>query len=151
MLRNSGDTRAAVVDDCKDIAALNSENDLRQNVTQIRRFIENDLTHFTLLILNERLKGFAISGGFVADEITLMHILISPDQRKRGLGRKLLTDNLCFWRGKGAKRCLLEMRMSNNEAKSFYTKLGFAVDGFRPNYYLTDNFREDAILMSLSL
>ena len=102
-------------------------------------------------MLNERLKGFAISGGFVADEITLMHILISPDQRKRGLGRKLLTDNLCFWRGKGAKRCLLEMRMSNNEAKSFYTKLGFAVDGFRPNYYLTDNFREDAILMSLSL
>ena len=151
MLRNSGDTRAAVVDDCKDIAALNSENDLRLNVTQIRRFIENDLTHFTLLILNERLKGFAISGGFVADEITLMHILISSDQRKRGLGRKLLTDNLCFWREKGAKRCLLEMRMSNNEAKSFYTKLGFAVDGFRPNYYLTDNFREDAILMSLSL
>ena len=151
MLTDSGDTRTAVVDDCKDIAALYSANDLRLNVTQIRRFIENDLTHFTLSILNERLKGFAISGGFVADEITLMHILISQDQRKRGLGEKLLTDNLCFWRGKGAKRCLLELRMSNKEAKSFYKKLGFVVDGFRPNYYLTDNFREDAVLMSLPL
>ncbi|MDG1986441.1 MAG: GNAT family N-acetyltransferase [Halieaceae bacterium] len=151
MLRDSGDTRAAVVDDCKDLATLNLVNDLRLNVTQIRKFIEDDLTHFTLLILNEKLKGFAISGGFVADEITLMHIFISPDQRKRGLGEKLLTDNLYFWRGKGAKRCLLELRMSNNEAKNFYTKRGFTVDGFRPNYYLTNDFREDAILMSLPL
>ena len=149
MSRDSGDTRVAVVDDCKDIAALNAAYDLGLNVTQIRKSIEDDLTNFTLLILNDRLKGFAISGGFVVDEITLMHIFISPDQRKRGLGKKLLTDNLCFWRERGAKRCLLELRMSNNEAKSFYTKIGFAVDGFRPNYYLTNDFREDAILMSL--
>ena len=151
MSRNSGDTRAALADDCKDIAALNLAYDLGLNVSQIRKSIEDDLTNFTLLTLNDRVKGFAISGDFVADEITLMHIFISPGQRKQGLGGKLLADNLCFWREKGAKRCLLELRMFNNEAKSFYTKLGFTVDGFRPNYYLTNDFREDAILMSLLL
>ena len=149
MLSDSDVTRVAVVDDCKDLVALNAAYDQGLNVTQIRKSIEDDLTNFTLLTLNDRLKGFAISGGFVADEITLMHIFISPDQRKQGLGEKLLTDNLSFWREKGAKRCLLELRMSNKEAKSFYTKIGFAVDGFRPNYYLTNDFREDAILMSL--
>ena len=149
MLSDCDGTRIAVVDDCKDVAALNVAYDLGLSVTQIRKSIEDDLINFTLLILNDRLKGFAISGGFVADEITLLHIFISPDQRKRGLGEKLLNDNLCFWREKGAKRCLLELRMSNNEAKSFYTKIGFAVDGFRLNYYLTNDFREDAILMSL--
>ena len=149
MSRDSVNTRVAVVDDCKDVAALNAAYDLGLNVTQIRKSIEDDLTILTLLTLNDRLKGFAISGGFVGDEITLMHIFISSDQRKRGLGEKLLTDNLCFWREKGAKRCLLELRISNNEAKSFYTKIGFAVDGLRPNYYLTNDFREDAILMSL--
>ena len=63
MLSDSDATRVAVVDDCKDLVALNAAYDPGLNVTQIRKSIEDDLTNFTLLTLNDRLKGFAISGG----------------------------------------------------------------------------------------
>jgi ribosomal protein S18 acetylase RimI-like enzyme len=151
MSRDSGQTRVAESSDWIDIVALISMADLGLTISKVKKFIEDDLTNVTLLILNDRLTGFAISGAFIRDEVTLMHILVAADQRRRGLGEKLLNENLGFWKKKGAERCLLELRISNRGAKNFYSKIGFVVNGFRPGYYSKNDSREDAILMSVPL
>ena len=147
---DSSDIRAAISSDLKDIVTLAKLNNLGLTVTQIRRLLENGLNNFNLLTINDRLVGFAISGDCVVSEVSLMHLLVDSEYRGLGLGAKLVSENLKLWKEKGAGRCLLEVRISNKGAQEFYTKIGFIVDGFRPNYYSTTGSREDAVLMSLA-
>jgi ribosomal-protein-alanine N-acetyltransferase len=43
---------------------------------------------------------------------------------------------------------MLEVRASNLRAIDLYTRFGFTVDGRRKDYYLIENGREDAVLLS---
>ncbi len=144
------DIRAAIGSDFKDISTFAKLNNMDLTVTQIRRFLDNDSNSFNLLTINDRLVGLAISGDCVASEVTLMHLLVDSEHRGLGLGAKLVSEILKLWKERGVERCLLEVRISNKRAQEFYTKIGFIVDGFRPNYYSTTGSREDAVLMSLA-
>jgi ribosomal-protein-alanine N-acetyltransferase len=85
------------------------------------------------------------------DEANIDNVAVSPHYQGRGFGRALLLtalDNMCAI---GLKRCMLEVRESNVAAKALYENNGFVIDGVRPQYYKTQQGREDALLMSRRL
>jgi ribosomal-protein-alanine N-acetyltransferase len=54
-------------------------------------------------------------------------------------------------RESGAARILLEVRPSNDAARSLYAAAGFAEIATRRAYYPADESREDAIVLELEL
>ena len=86
---------------------------------------------------------------YVLDEGEIARIAVSDKWRRKGVGRKLLdyTCECCL--EKGVERLLLDVRESNESARSFYQNYGFEVDGVRKNFY--DMPKEHAVLMSMMI
>ena len=94
--------------------------------------------------------GFALIRVAPGEEEVLL-IAVRPEERGRGLGRKLLDRVIFDARGRNADRLFLEMR-ANNPAERLYRDIGFAPIGCRPEYYrLSDGSRIDAITFALRL
>ncbi len=84
----------------------------------------------------------------VADEGQITNIAVHPDVRKKGLASWLLEEFIGFAKQKELAFLTLEVRRSNEAAKSLYKKFGFVEVGMRPNYY---EQKEDALLFTLFL
>ncbi len=76
-------------------------------------------------------------------EIT--NVMIVPEERKKGIGEKMLLELMSRTREIGVREFTLEVRSQNMPAIGLYKKLGFAEEGVRPNFY-TDP-ADDAIIM----
>lgn len=87
----------------------------------------------------------------VLDELHLLNFCISPDFQAKGVGFRAFQGLLQHFENTCYELVLLEVRQSNRAAIRLYQKIGFQVDGKRPNYYPTTEGREDAVLMSLHL
>lgn len=85
------------------------------------------------------------------DEAELLDIGVAASQQRQGCGRSLLDAMLVLARTHGKQRVVLEVRASNQPAIALYQHAGFQQIGLRRAYYLTDNGREDAILMGYEL
>jgi ribosomal-protein-alanine N-acetyltransferase len=70
-----------------------------------------------------------------ADESELLTIAVRPAERRRGLGRRLLTAVIDHVREAGARSLLLEVGADNAAARALYAAAGFRVVGSRPAYY----------------
>lgn len=81
----------------------------------------------------------------IIDEAHVTNIAIRESYRGQGLGRRLLTELMRTAHWLGARRMTLEVRVSNERAKSLYRSMGFEPSGVRPAYY-SDNM-EDALIM----
>lgn len=82
---------------------------------------------------------------FIADELHVLNLAVSPEHRRRGVARRLM-DRVIEERAKaGANQIVLEVRRSGAAAQALYASLGFKPVGVRPRYY-ADN-QEDAIIM----
>lgn len=84
-----------------------------------------------------------------ADEMHIHNLVIEPESRRGGLGRRLLADALAFGAGVGVCRVYLEVRQSNWPALALYRASGFEAVGVRRGYY--DRPREDALELRLEL
>jgi ribosomal-protein-alanine acetyltransferase len=94
------------------------------------------------------LLGFLIAHRIAADW-ELENILVATHARRKGLGAFLLNHFISQARESQAKSIFLEVRESNQSARSLYEKLGFANIGSRENYYA--NPQENAVLCRLNL
>lgn len=100
-----------------------------------------------LLIEEEaRVQGFVIAR-VVGEEWEIENMAIAGPARRRGLGTRLLGELLDRARARGAKAVFLEVRKSNQAARSLYEKWAFLESGFRKRYYKDPE--EDAILYRL--
>ena len=95
-------------------------------------------------------------GYFVAmpgvDEMHLLNITVAPAAQGHGYGSFLIfaLTNLC--RENHAQQLWLEVRQSNERARTLYQRLGFTTVGVRKNYYPAPlSRREDAVVMSLQI
>lgn len=77
--------------------------------------------------------GFLMSRGAAGEEELLL-IAVSPDARRRGVGRALLQRFTNAARERGHLRLFLEMR-DGNPAEHLYRDFGFEPVGRRRNYY----------------
>ncbi len=84
----------------------------------------------------------------ILDEAHIGTFAVHPDQRRKGVGRRLLAESLLGAQAEGAKTALLEVRRGNLGAQALYHRFGFEVVGVRPRYYRDNN--EDALLLTLS-
>ena len=80
------------------------------------------------------------------DQAHIVVIATHPNERRRGIGELLVIATIVEALKTGAANATLEVRKSNNAARSLYRKYGFNDVGIRHRYY-HDN-REDAIIMS---
>lgn len=84
-----------------------------------------------------------------ADEMHVHNLVVRPESRRRGLGRRLLEDALEWGTGEGVRRVFLEVRQSNWGALALYRAAGFDAVSVRRDYY--DSPREDALVLRREL
>lgn len=115
-------------------------------------FLQNQGSNFhnLAIISDEKLAGFTICQ-FVLDEASLFNLAIDPQQQKKGLGQRLITQLIEALIEREIQTLWLEVRASNDTAIRLYDKLGFNQISVRPDYYPSNHGREDAILMALTL
>lgn len=102
------------------------------------------------LCVDGQIAGFAITQ-VVLDEATLFNIAIDPSYQRRGLGRELLQHIIDELLKQGVMTLWLEVRASNLGAIALYQLFDFNEVTVRRGYYPSDNGREDAIIMALTL
>jgi len=113
-----------------------------------RREFHRPVTRLWLAYLSGSLRvaGY-LSALRVLDELHLMQIATHPACRRRGVASALLEYAERDEHGLGI--ILLEVRESNEAARSFYDKMGFECVGRRNRYY--SDTGEDALLFNKEL
>lgn len=77
-----------------------------------------------------RVLGFLVTRT-VESECEILNLVVAPEFRRRGVAKCLVESLLNVFRGS----FFLEVRSSNQGARSFYKFLGFQEVGTRPEYY----------------
>lgn len=101
-------------------------------------------SHFYVVYAGETIIGY---GGFwlVLDEAHITSVTIRQSYRGLGHGRRLLEFILEKAVEVGARIATLEVRVSNQRARTLYERTGFRAVGLRKNYYPKSG--EDAVVM----
>ncbi len=117
-----------------------------------RQSYENELSNQYATYMVADCEGdVAAYGGIwiVADEAHITNVAVAPQHRRQGMGTRVLLALVDVARQKRASRIFLEVRVSNDAARSLYRGQGFKAVGMRPRYY-SDN-DEDAVVMMRQL
>lgn len=80
-------------------------------------------------------------------EADIVNLAVHPDQRRTGVGRKLVATAAAYGRRRRVELLWLRVRASNRGARAFYRRCGFRTVGRFRGYY--DQPREEAILMAV--
>lgn len=86
---------------------------------------------------------------YAADAAGVTNVAVSPDHRRRGIGRALMLGLIERAGEDGMTVLQLEVRQSGTAARALYESLGFVAVGRRKGFYRYPT--EDAILMDLPL
>lgn len=88
-------------------------------------------------------KDGAVIGYIIASaDRDLGHVIsiaINPSERKKNIGRAMMSEMLKILKGMGVRTVRLEVRKSNIEAQMFYEFLGFKLSHKIDNYYGDEN------------
>lgn len=106
--------------------------------------LENPLSLWLVAEENDQVFGY-VGSQTVLDESDMMNIAVDPRFRRQGIARALI-ETLIAELAKMGSRCLrLEVRVSNENARALYARMGFQQLGLRKNYY--HNPKEDALIL----
>lgn len=95
-----------------------------------------------------RLIGYLLAYA-AADEAEIARIAVVKEFQRQGAGRALILGLETVCEANNITKLLLDVRESNEAARTFYTNMGFQEDGIRQRFY--ENPQEDGILMSREL
>ncbi|MBP5325810.1 MAG: ribosomal protein S18-alanine N-acetyltransferase [Pseudobutyrivibrio sp.] len=109
-----------------------------------------DSDHAFIMVADEAgvCVGFAVFY-LTAPESELPDIVVSESYRGRGIGKLLLDASIRQLSLRGVDTVFLEVRVSNERARTLYEKMGFEEIG-RRKYFYSDPI-EDAICMRLEI
>jgi len=115
-------------------------------------FVEEFDQEFSRLIAirhgdSGRMLAF-INYWLVHDEVHVLNVATHPEWRRRSLARRLIQHAVEAGVARGAHLVTLEVRRSNEAARSLYQRLDFREVGVRSSYYENG---EDAIVMTMDL
>jgi len=114
------------------------------------RSFKNELDHQHGVFLVGILQGEVVAYGgvwLVVDEAHVTTIAVAEQNRRQGIGQRLMVELLHKAKAAGMVCSTLEVRASNVGAIKLYEKFGYSVTATRRGYY-PDN-REDAVVMWL--
>lgn len=103
-----------------------------------------------VLEFSEVIKGFAMLS-IAAQEAHVLNLCVDPTVRRKGYGRQLLEYLLECAQQHHVSTVFLEVRQSNQVAIMLYEQAGFSQVATRPNYYPTQQGRENAIIFAKQL
>jgi [ribosomal protein S18]-alanine N-acetyltransferase len=103
-----------------------------------------------ILECGDDVLGYAVVMNAV-DDLHLLNITVAPAFQRQGLSRVLLSWVEDVARRDRCSGVLLEVRPSNQRARTIYEHLGFSAIGLRRAYYPAAHGREDAIVMRKTL
>lgn len=103
-----------------------------------------------LLTRGSEVLGYGVMAVAI-EEAHLLNLCVDLKHQGRRYGRRLLEHLISRAREFGARRMLLEVRVSNLVAQTLYQSIGFVEIGIRRGYYPDRIGREDAIVLELSL
>ena len=108
--------------------------------------LDNETSLFYVAVEDGQVVGY-IGMSFVLDEGYIYNVAVKADCRKNGVGSALIQTLVTHCRKNNFAFLTLEVRESNDPARSLYEKFGFIKVGERKNYYSDPT--ENAILMTL--
>ncbi len=104
----------------------------------------NDYAHYAVAVHEGEVIGHC-GMWIVVDECHITNVAVRMHMRGNGIGEGLMREAIALCKEMHVRLMTLEVRMTNNTAKSLYRKLGFQDGGIRKNYYSDDH--EDALVM----
>ena len=140
----------AIESDLKNILLIESQNKVA--LWSLKNFQES-LTakdYFKVVRFNDETVAFIIAK-VMNHECEILNLGVEISMRKKKLASKLLNNLIDFSKVLNIKQIFLEVRVSNTAAVNLYDKFKFNEIGCRPNYYITENGREDALIMGVDL
>ncbi len=99
-------------------------------------------------LVGESVAGYVV-GWVVADQLHIANIAVSPGHQRKGIGNGMMTWLLDEAVRRGCTSSSLEVRESNQAARSMYSRLGYHPVAIRKAYYA--NPAEDAVVMLKTL
>ena len=106
--------------------------------------LENALSLWLVAVEGDDVIGY-VGSQTVLGWSDMMNVAVHPDHRRKGVGESLVIALEEALKAQESTCLTLEVRGSNDPAKTLYEKLGFAEVGRRKNYYR--NPKEDALIM----
>ena len=106
--------------------------------------LDNALSLWLVAMEGDALAGY-VGSQTVMGETDMMNIAVAPEFRRQGIAEKLVEALVDALKARESHCLTLEVRSSNEPAKSLYEKLDFQQVGLRKNYYR--NPKEDALIL----
>ena len=106
--------------------------------------LENALSLWLVAVEGDDVIGY-VGSQTVLGWSDMMNVAVHPDHRRKGVGESLVIALEEALKAQESTCLTLEVRASNDPARTLYEKLGFAEVGRRKNYYR--NPKEDALIM----
>lgn len=104
----------------------------------------NAYSHYIVAELDGEIVGHC-GMWIVLDECHITNVAVRSKVRGKGYGEDLMRQAMELCRLNEVKTMTLEVRVSNEPARTLYRKLGFQEGGIRKNYYTDDH--EDGLVM----
>ena len=141
--------REAVMEDAAAIAEM--ENQIFTDAWSEKAVLDTINQKNTICLAAEkagRFIGYLLAYA-AADEAEIARIAVVKEFQRQGAGRALILGLETVCEANNITKLLLDVRESNEAARTFYTNMGFQEDGIRQRFY--ENPQEDGILMSREL
>lgn len=114
------------------------------SIESFKNELLNDLAYYECAQFDGLVVGY-MGMWKIFNEAHITNVAVLPEFRNKGIGKMLLEKMIEVCRCSEIDVMSLEVRKSNEPAKSLYRKHGFREVGTRPNYYTKPT--EDAIIM----
>ena len=107
--------------------------------------LNNENSLFLVACENDRVIGY-IGMNFVIDEGYIYNVAVDEKYRHNGVATALINELVVYAKKNNFCFLTLEVRQSNENARSLYSKFGFIKAGLRKDYYSLP--KEDAVIMA---
>lgn len=114
----------------------------------IRETIQYETARAFVAQVSDRVVGYVMAR-ISGEEGEILDLAVLPEERRRGIGRRLIAAVWNALQSEGVRELFLEVRESNLPAIELYRAHGFRPVGLRPRYYR--NPPEDALVLRVAL
>ena len=101
---------------------------------------------YLIVEVDGRIAGYCGYWG-IADEGYIYNVAVREGYRRQQIGYRMVKELILHAKDKGITALTLEVRQSNEAARSLYERLGFMKAGVRKDFYTKP--KEDAVIMWL--
>lgn len=138
--------RPMTLDDLDGVMAVEQESFLMpwSRSAFEEELVKNRLARYLVALDAESIVGYA-GTWLVINEAHVTNVAVHAGRRREGIGRLLMEALMQMARDAGMESMTLEVRVSNEAAKTLYQQLGFVSAGIRKNYY--SETKEDALIL----